>query len=187
MRIIAGSAGGRRLRTLPGRHTRPTADRVKEAVFSILAVEVPGAQVLDAFAGSGALGLEALSRGAVAAWFCESNPAAARVCATNIAACAFTNAYLQPGDLFTVLPRLRREQPELRFDLIFLDPPYCSGLLDQALSLIARDGWLGPGGVVVAESAAAEPVLDYAGFSLAKDKKYGDTAIRFYCLANAEH
>ena len=94
MRIIAGTAGGRRLRTSPGMHTRPTADRVKEAIFSMLAEQLPGSRVLDAFAGSGALGLEALSRGADAAWFCENSAAAARICAANIEACAFPAARL---------------------------------------------------------------------------------------------
>lgn len=185
MRIIAGTAGGRRLRTLPGMHTRPTADRVKEAVFSMLAAQLPGSRVLDAFAGSGALGLEALSRGADAAWFCESNTAAARICAANIEACAFSAARLITGDLFAVLPRLRREQQKLRFDLLFLDPPYGRGLLEQAMAMIARDCWLSPQGLIVAESAADEDPPGHSGFTLVKDKKYGDTAVRFYGPAAA--
>ncbi|NLF79890.1 MAG: 16S rRNA (guanine(966)-N(2))-methyltransferase RsmD [Clostridia bacterium] len=185
MRIIAGSAGGRRLRTLPGTRTRPTADRVKEAIFSMLTAQLPGSRVLDAFAGSGALGLEALSRGADAAWFCENNAAAARICAANIEACAFAAARLITGDLFAVLTRLRREQPLLRFDLIFLDPPYAQGLLERAMTIIARDCWLSPDGLVVAESAAAQESPGYAGFTLIKDKKYGDTAVRFYRPAGA--
>jgi len=182
MRIIAGSAGGRRLRTLKGMSTRPTADRVKEAVFSVLAPDIPGAKVLDAFAGSGALGLEALSRGAETAWFCEINPAAAQVCAANIKACAFSQANLRQGNLLNILPQLRETFPDLRFDLIFLDPPYRSKLLDGAFLTIEQGGWLADEGIIIAETAANTPPQTNSFFRMAKEKKYGDTAVRFYML-----
>ena len=170
------------MKTMAGDNTRPTADRVKEAVFSALMPYLPGSRVLDAFAGSTALGLEALSRGAEAAWFCEQNPGAQRICEANIKACGFANARLMKGELLTTLRRLRGEQPELRFDLIFLDPPYRSELLLRAMELIADDDWLAAEGIVIAESAAsAAPVAD-ARYRVIREKKYGDTKVRFYML-----
>ena len=180
MRIIAGSCRGRKLNTLKGMNTRPTADRVKEALFSVLAPYINGARVLDAFAGSGALGLEALSRGAESVLFCERNRAAAQICETNIAACALPGARLINGDVLHILPRLRAEDSQLCFELIFLDPPYRSDLLSRTAGLIADYHLLAADGVLVAETAADTPPLTDERFTLLKEKKYGDTMIRFY-------
>ena len=147
MRIIAGKAKGRTLATLKGMHTRPTADRVKEAIFSVLGDRVSDARVLDAFAGSGALGLEAISRGAAEAWFMEKDRAAAEICAKNIAALGFFACHLLRGDCLKLLPKLSSAGEPACFDLIFADPPYNRGLLNPLLSLIAEDGWLSKTGV----------------------------------------
>ena len=170
------------MKTLAGDNTRPTADRVKEAIFSALTTYIPGSRVLDGFAGSAALGLEALSRGAEAVWFCEQNPAAQRICQANIGDCGFVGASLLKGDLLNMLPRLKAEMPELKFDLVFLDPPYKSDLLRRAMALLADDGWLTAESIVVAESSAkADPVKDDR-YSISREKKYGDTKVRFYML-----
>lgn len=182
MRIIAGSRRGRKLLTLKGNQTRPTADRVKEALFSILAPYLPGARVLDAFAGSGALGLEALSRGAQSAWFCEHSRAAAEICAKNIAGCAFEQAHLLQGDTELLLPLLRRQQPQLQFDLVFLDPPYRSDLLRRIIILLKEQELLAAEGLIAAESDAASPPVDLPFCRLQKEKKYGGTLIRCYCF-----
>ena len=184
MRIIAGSCKGRRLHTLKGNNTRPTADRVKEALFSVLAPYLPGARVLDAFAGSGALGLEALSRGAAEAWFCEHSRTAAQVCAKNIEQCAFNQAHLLIGDVLHLLPRLHEDKPGLAFDLIFLDPPYRGDLLVRAVEVIKQQRLLADEGMLIAETAADTPQLSLPGCQLQKEKKYGDTMLRFYYLTD---
>lgn len=185
MRIIAGLAGGRRLRTLNGRHTRPTADRVKEAMFSVLAPCLPGARVLDACAGSAALGLEALSRGAASALFIESNRRAADIAAANIAAINLPGARLLRGDALKLLPKLAEQ--EERFDLIFLDPPYDTGLLRALLRLIGESGLLAVDGLVVAETAAKSG--EAAMPQLWEERKcsvYGDTAIHYLRIADIQ-
>lgn len=182
MRIIAGSARGRKLDTLPGIQTRPTADRVKEAMFSILAPFLLEAQVLDAFAGSGALGLEALSRGAKSALFFEKHLQAAKICEKNITACAFDQAKLYKGDIFEILPRLRKKDPYLCFDIIFLDPSYQSDLLETAIKRIIKDEWLAENGQIIAESAINSLVIKAQNLQLIKERIYGETVIRFYTM-----
>jgi len=177
MRIIAGAAKGRRLKTLPGFRTRPTADRVKEAVFSALASRLPGANVLDACAGSGALGLEALSRGAASALFIEADRRAAEIVAENLAALQLPGGRLLRGDALKLLPRLDPDRP---FDLIFLDPPYETGLLPQLLSLIARCRLLAEEGLVIAETKArSREITPGPAWQLLRESRYGDTAIHY--------
>ena len=180
MRIISGAARGRRLRTLAGQHTRPTADRVKEAIFSSISAYLPEARVLDAFAGSGALGLEALSRGAGQAVFVEANRAAAQVCAANIDLCQLPGARLIQGDVRKVLPNLKRQQPALSFDLIFLDPPYAAGLYGPVMDLVQRLELLAPEGLTVAETAATAAFAPPAPWEILKTSTYGSTAVH-YC------
>ena len=186
MRIIAGSARGRRLYTLKGLQTRPTADRVKEAVFSILAGKIAEKKVLDAFAGSGALGLEALSRGASIACFLEKNREAAQICKKNIDLCALKGARLYQGDIFEILPRLRKNDPQLRFDLIFLDPPYQSDLLERSIRIIIKDGWLAEKGLIIAESASEKARIQIDTLELWKEKKYSDTIVRLYTIKTSQ-
>ncbi len=180
MRIIAGSARGRRLSTLKGDATRPTADRIKEAIFSAISPYIISAKVLDAFAGSGALGLEALSRGADSAWFCEENPAAAQIITKNIAACRFYKAFVYQGDFFSILSKIEAQDPTRRFDLVFLDPPYRKDYIDRAVQMIYEKNLLAEQGLIIAETAADKSPLDLPFCQLTRDKKYGDTAVRFY-------
>jgi 16S rRNA (guanine966-N2)-methyltransferase len=159
MRIIAGAWRGRRLVAPPGAETRPTADRVRQALFDMLLhapwggrTAIEDAQVLDAFAGTGALGLEALSRGAARATFIERNRAALAVLRANIAACgAADQARVIAGDALAP-PRARTA-----CGLVFLDPPYPDGAVATALAILHKAGWIAPDALIVAETARDEP------------------------------
>ena len=175
MRVIAGTYGGRRLQAPPGTDTRPTADRVREALFSILGARVEGARVLDLFAGSGALGIEALSRGAAEATFVDSAPAAIRAVTANLQAVG-ADAEVRRADARRFLAGASAAARQ--YDLVFLDPPYrlareMGGVLATALPSV-----LAPGAVVVAESDRRGPLeLD---LPLVDERRYGDTLIRIY-------
>lgn len=170
MRVISGSARGLKLTAPAGLDTRPTLDRVKEALFNILAPELRGARVLDLFAGSGALGIEALSRGGDGAVFVDSAGAARDAVKKNLAAARLEDrAEIVAGDALDYLRRCGG-----KFDLIFLDPPYGGGLYEKALGLIAGRGLLAPGGAVAAEwdDTVDEPFFPPA-FAREKDRRYG--------------
>ncbi len=175
MRVVAGAFGGRRLQAPVGQATRPTADRVREALFSILGEAVAGARVLDLFAGSGALGIEALSRGAASATFVERDARAARVVRDNLQALGLDGRVVRRDALAALHDA--RERAEA-YDLVFLDPPYRrSAELGRELSedLAAV---LAPGARVVTESdrrASLELQLP-----LADERRYGDTVIRIH-------
>ena len=157
MRIITGKARGVRLATLKGENTRPTSERTKEAVFSILQFELSGKEVLDLFAGSGQMGLEALSRGAVHAVLCDASREAVDVIRANALK---TRLSLQCdifcSDFAALLPTLRRKK---RFDLVFLDPPYALGAVPNALRSLLRYNLLNAGAKLVCETAAFEDVF----------------------------
>ena len=155
MRIIAGAWRGRTLRAPPGEATRPTSERLRQAVFDMLlhapwGGRLEGVAVLDAFAGTGALGLEALSRGAADAVFLERDPAALAALRANIAACgAGARARVLPGDVLAA--------PQgSACGLVFLDPPYGAGLIGPAVAHLAARGWIAAGTLVVAETGRAE-------------------------------
>ena len=175
MRVITGTARGRRLATLPGLDTRPTSDRIKEAVFNILQFEIEGRRVLDLFAGSGQLGIEALSRGAAGCVFIDRNPQAAAIIKDNLkhaGLTAGTQVLCQDALSFFV-------HPNDRFDLVLIDPPYASGLYQpvlERLSPIVR-----PGGAVVCE-CDVRTVLPERVDGLQKERvfRYGKTAIWLY-------
>ncbi len=162
MRIVAGAWRGRRLVAPSGSATRPTADRVRQALFDMLLhaswggrAAVEGARVLDAFAGTGALGLEALSRGAAHAIFMERDRAALAALRANIAACG-------AADRATVLPAdaTRPPQAEAPCGMVFLDPPYGEELVPRAVSALRGSGWLAPGALIVAETGEDEPLAE---------------------------
>jgi 16S rRNA (guanine(966)-N(2))-methyltransferase RsmD len=175
MRVIAGTYRGRRLEAPPGSGTRPTSDRVREALFSILGARVEGARVLDLFAGSGALGIEALSRGAESAVFVDEAPAAIRAIRGNLQALG-ADAEVRRGDALRYVRGA--SDGGAQYDLIFLDPPYrladtLAGRLSEALPAV-----LAPGAVAVAESDRRAPLaLD---LPLHDERRYGDTLIRIY-------
>jgi 16S rRNA (guanine966-N2)-methyltransferase len=179
VRVIAGSLGGRRLAVPRGQATRPTADRVREALFSILAGRVQGARVLDLFAGSGALGIEAVSRGAAEATFVDSSPAAIRALKANLEALGL-QAEVQRRDAGAFL-RAARETGR-QYDLVFLDPPYRhAGALGRDLAETVA-AVLAPGGIAVSESDRRQP-LDLSPLPLNDERRYGDTLIRIHAAA----
>lgn len=173
MRVIAGSARGIPLKAPVGMDTRPTVDKVKEAVFGSLQFSLPGSRVLDLFAGSGALGIEALSRGAAAAVLVEKQAAAMAVIRQNLrAARCEAGATLLQMDYLAALSRLREP-----FSFIFLDPPYAAGFYYPAIRAIRERELLAPGGRIVAEHDGSLEIPE--GFSEARRKKYGKTYISY--------
>ncbi|MGW8483971.1 16S rRNA (guanine(966)-N(2))-methyltransferase RsmD [Microbacterium sp. NPDC055903] len=177
-RIIAGDAGGLRL-TVPTSGTRPTSDRVRESLFGALesADAVHGARVLDLYAGSGALGLEALSRGAASAELVESARAAAGVAGRNARAVSSATGRTATVHTAAVIAFLRRGHG--MFDLVFSDPPYDLDDTAMTADLIALAPLLSPDAVVVVERAArsTRPDFEAAGLEQAREKRYGDTAV----------
>jgi len=177
-RIIGGSAGGRRLQTPPGDATRPTADRVREALFSALEAELGslhGLRFLDLYAGSGAVGLEAASRGAVGVTAVESDRRTARVVAANATSLGF-EVDVRPQAVATVLAAA----PAAAYDVVFLDPPYPLAGEDVArvLGLLVTHGWVVPGGAVVVERSARSVEPGWPeGLALRRRKKYGETVL----------
>jgi 16S rRNA (guanine(966)-N(2))-methyltransferase RsmD len=173
--VIAGRWGGRRLQAPPGDATRPTADRVRESLFAVLEDRVPGARVLDLFAGSGALGLEALSRGAAEATFVDRAPAAVRAVRANLAALG-AEAEVRRADARRFLRSASAAARQ--YDLVFLDPPYgLAGRLERELTA-ALPAVLAPGAAVVAESDRRAPLA--LGLPLLDERRYGDTLIRIH-------
>ncbi len=184
MRIVAGTLGGRRLVAPTGVGTRPTSDRVREALFSILG-PLDGHDVLDLFAGSGALGLEALSRGARSATFVDHDPAAVRAIRQNIAMVDDANsASVVARDWRAAIRTLRADQR--RFTLCFVDPPYddLATIASQLATVLTPV--LAPAATVVVEHAARSGTLDLPGFTLRhrSDRTYGGTAI---VIATMDH
>jgi len=179
VRVVAGKWGGRTIRAPRGTSVRPTTDRVREAVFAILADDVEGSAVLDLFAGTGAMAIEGLSRGAAGAVLVESSPAALHALRANLAALEAEDAVCLPLDYREAIRRLSAKGRT--FDLVFLDPPYGKGLVGLAAELLSRAGILAPGAVVVAERATRDPVETLpAGWRERIERRYGDTRITLY-------
>jgi 16S rRNA (guanine(966)-N(2))-methyltransferase RsmD len=182
MRIVAGSAGGLHLKVPKGHKTRPTVDQVREAIFNILTsrYEVEGIDVLDLFAGTGALGIEALSRGARSAVFVDASPDAQRTIKENLTITGFRRqgrlirAYVAKGIKVV-------EELQLRFGGVFLDPPYEEGLVDKTLRLLAASAILEPRAWVVVEHTQREEGADsYPPLVLTDRRRYGTTGVSFY-------
>ncbi len=185
MRVVGGTAGGRKLAPPRDRNIRPTADRVKEALFNILAGYLggfDGLKVLDLFAGTGNLGIEALSRGAAAALFVDNGRESLQLVRRNLDALGFvTRSRVMARDVLTALRQLDADGE--RFDLVFLDPPYARGLAEQVLTALALSGILADDAVVVAETAAREVLGERFGSLCCYDRRvYGDTSVSFMRL-----
>ena len=180
MRIIAGTARSMPLKTIEGTDTRPTTDRIKETLFNIIQMDVPGAVFLDLFAGSGAIGLEAVSRGAKKAVFVENNRRAAACIQDNINFTKF-NSYcdLKCMDFLAALRTLERRYV---FDIIFMDPPYRKNLANPALKLLATRRWLAPGAFVTAEIEKDARVNLPAEWTLEAERLFGQTRICIWTL-----
>jgi len=173
-RIVGGTYGGRRLQTPPGDGTRPTSDRVREAMFSSLKSELggfEGLRVLDLFAGSGALGLEAISRGATSADFVESDARVAAVITRNIANLGCSGAHV----FRTTVERFLRPPPPEPYDLVFLDPPYALDTHAVSSLVTQLTAWRTPYSLVVVERSSRDPFTWPEGVQPLKDKRYGET------------
>lgn len=179
MRVISGSAKGRRLKSLPGPGTRPITDRVKTALFDILGPAVAGARVLDLFAGTGSVGIEALSRGAAEAVFVEKDPRAIRVVRENLRETGLADrARVVRADVFAFL----RSEPLNPFDLIYIAPPQYRGWWRRTLELLdERPGWLAPEGTAVVQIHPREfEEVPLRHLRLADRRDYGSTHLLFY-------
>ncbi len=173
VRIIAGTARGRKLETLDGLETRPTLDRVKEAFFGSLQFRIPYAEVLDLFAGSGSLGLEALSRGAKRVVLNDRNPDCVGIIRRNVDSLGFSEAARTMNlDYSAAISRLKTDGET--FDLAFLDPPYREGLSEDAVRKLFENGLIRPGGVVVLEHAPELAPKDVPGvYRVKRTKRFG--------------
>ncbi len=177
MRVITGTARGIQLKTPEGMVTRPTADRVKEAMFSIIHFEIPGAAVLDLFGGTGQLGIEALSRGAKYAVFVDAGEPACRLIKENLRRTRMEGqGRVVRSDYLDYLSRCRE-----KFDIILLDPPYAEVFLENALKQITEIDILREGGIIVAERPLGKDLpWEFPGYERSKDYKYGKTVLTIY-------
>ncbi|MBQ6947512.1 MAG: 16S rRNA (guanine(966)-N(2))-methyltransferase RsmD [Clostridia bacterium] len=172
MRIIGGERRGKKLLAPEGMDTRPTLDRVKQRMFDSIQFEIEGKTVLDLFAGSGQLGLEALSRGAAFCHFNDMDRQAALIVQKNITACSFEKKSSVTCNLYTDCVTICKKKG-LRFSLVLLDPPYQQGLLSAALSALQEAELLEQDALIVCERALEEEWTVPAGYTLYKDKKCG--------------
>jgi 16S rRNA (guanine966-N2)-methyltransferase len=182
MRVVGGELRGRKLKAPEGRAIRPTSDRTRESIFDLLGPGPCGERALDLFAGTGALGIEAVSRGAKIAVFVEQDRAALALIRANLALCGIAAACrLEAREVLRHLALPDRDAP---YDLVLLDPPYRQGLAASALALLGAAEWVAPGGVVVAEVERELALPEAIGsLSLFKNRRYGDTAVWLYLRA----
>lgn len=176
MRVITGKARGVSLKTPEGMLTRPTADRVKEALFSIIHFDIPGARVLDLFGGTGQLGIEALSQGAAQAVFVDAREEACRLIRENLTRTKLSGGTVVRSDYMDYLSRCRE-----KFDIIFLDPPYAETYLENAIKRITEIDILQSNGIIVAERPLGKELpWEFGGYTRSKDYKYGKTLLTIY-------
>lgn len=182
MRVITGKARGIQLKTPEGMLTRPTADRVKEALFSIINFDIPGANVLDLFGGTGQLGIEALSRGASSAVFVDAREESCKLIRENLKRTKLEqNAKVIRSDYLDYLGRCREQ-----YDIIFLDPPYAEVFLENAIKKITEIDILHSNGIIVAERPLGKDLpWEVEGYARSKDYKYGKVLLTIY--RKAEH
>jgi len=177
MRVITGKAKGILLKTPEGMQTRPTTDRVKEALFSIIQFEIPGARVLDLFGGTGQLGIEALSRGAKSAVFVDAREEACRLIRENLKRTGMeASGKVVRSDYLQYLHRCTE-----RFDIVLLDPPYAEVFLENAIKSLTEIDILQSGGIIIAERPLGKDLpWEFEGFSRSRDYKYGKTLLTVY-------
>lgn len=177
MRIIGGIHRGRKINSLQGKDTRPTLDFVREALFNIIGQDIAGSSFMDAYAGTGAVGMEALSRGAKDATFVEKSVKACHLIRENLRSLDFLNrSQIFNSDTLFAFEKMKLKG--LTFDVIFMDPPYNSGELDKSLKFLLSSQLLKPGALIIAQYSFGE-VSDLSGYSLMKQKKYGKTVLTF--------
>lgn len=180
MRVITGIAKGRKLKTSRGLDVRPTSDRAKESLFNVLGPRVIDSRILDIFAGSGAIGIEGLSRGARGAVFVDNSPSSCRLVEDNLRNTGLAaNAEILRQDALRAISYLAAKGE--KFDLIFLDPPYEKGLVVPTLEEAAGGGLLAEDGLLIAEHSRREPVPETTGpLRLYRQLTFGDTVISIY-------
>ncbi len=178
MRVISGTARSLLLNTVSGLSTRPTSDKLKEALFSMLAPDLEESDFLDLFSGSGAIGIEALSRGAASAVFVDNSFECAKVIEANLKHTKLIeNATVLSCDYKKAIVTLKNKGA--RFDIIFMDPPYGGSFVNDALSCIADSGLLKPGGFIVCEQSSRDEAPECSAFTVFKEKRYKTSAFIF--------
>lgn len=175
IRIIAGSAKGKRLKTLKGPAVRPTSDKVRGAIFNILGESIIGASVLDLFSGSGALGIEALSRGAKEGVFVDNGIRCISIIKENLSDCGFLGKVIR-GDVYKVIKRLEKGS----FDIVFADPPYGRDLARNLLLELDKSGILKNSCFVIIEHSKREYIEESPNWHKLREKRYGDTRVSVY-------
>lgn len=185
MRVIAGAAKGHTLETIEGLNTRPTTDRIKETLFNIIAFDLPECRFLDLFAGSGAIGIEALSRGADEAVFVEQAADCTAVIKRNLVHTKLQErARMMQMDAMAALEQLAVEGKT--FDIIFVDPPYEADLYEGVLAKILEKGLLTEKGYIITESSAQIPLTLPTGMQILREKVYKTTILTFLCPEDEE-
>lgn len=179
LNVIAGTAGGLKLKTIDSDKTKPTLGRVKEAMFSMIADYLPGATVLDLFAGSGSLGIEALSRGAEKCFFNDSNKSCCKITEQNLAFTKLISKATVSQYEFGMALDVYRKQ-KVVFDVVFLDPPYGMDYYSEVITGLQKRGLLRPNAIIIAEHTAERSLPEMRGLDVIKNKKYGTVAITVY-------
>ena len=180
MRVIGGRLRGKRLASFKGKHIRPTSDRVKEAIFNIISSNLEkGSSVIDLFAGTGNLGIEALSRGAGRVIFVEKDMSSVGIIRKNLENCGIgKEAEIIRMDVKKALPAIEKKDGHI--DVIFLDPPYDQGLVDETLQLLGESPLMS-GALIIAEHSLTEEIKEsYGGIKMIDSRKYGDTAVSLF-------
>ncbi len=178
LRVISGRLKGKRLFSVKGRSLRPTSDRVREAIFDILQGQIAGRKVLDLFAGTGALGIEALSRGASSAVFVENSPASLSALQRNLVECRLQDSASVLNK--EVLSGIRfLEMQRVTFDLVFLDPPYGRGLTRKTLEAVAQSSVIDRETLMIAEHSSQEDIEEIPHLEITDQRKYGGTRVSF--------
>lgn len=184
MRIIAGTAGGRKLKSIRNTGVRPTLDRVKESIFNMLGNSIVNSIVADLFAGFGGLGLEAVSRGADHVIFVEKDYRNIQVIKENIKICKFQDKTdIVKDDVFKFLKRTE----SAGLDLIFMDPPYGKEIVDGVLNDIIIRKIMSPQGIIIVEHHKDDKIEEHRELQKLKDRSYGDTVIKIFCLQEVEN
>ncbi len=185
MRVISGSARGLKLNTPEDYDIRPTTDRVKESMFNVISPYVYDAEVLDLFSGSGALGIEALSRGASHVYFCDKDPKSIGVTKSNISKAKFeARSTVILGDYLKAISNISSKKEKM--DIIFIDPPYYKGLFGVVLKEIVDQGILEEDGILVVEHDYQVAIEEVEGLNIIKNKKYGKTAVTIYGMEDED-
>lgn len=181
MRVISGSAKGKRLKAPSGLNTRPITDMIKEALFNVLGSRVPGAKLLDLFAGSGSVGIEALSRGARSVVFVDNSNDAVKVVTENLNNCNFSNVYqVIRSDVFKALGLLKRHDD--KFDLIYIDPPFTNEkIFHEIMAALDKTDILEPEGIVIIRTPRRKEMPMYNNLHKYRLNHYGESSLHYYC------